>query len=493
MVVHKPSEYQQNIYDVLTTTNHNININAVAGSGKTTTLLGILERIPSNKDAVLFAFNTSVVNTLKERIQRNDNIHISTLHSYGLHQTTRKYSKIRVDANKVFAKLGKVFKKYDIPANKQGYFFYNMPKLMNLMRYTLTEPTEKNILELAFNYDINVDEEHVNMIQYLFKQIISDKEVVDFADMIYVPVTDLTLKVNKYDYVLVDESQDMNACQHQLIKKSLKRDSRLITVGDPRQSIYCFAGAHTDSFNKLSSLAGETINLPLSVSYRCPKCVVEEAQKIVPEISYAPEARNGIVRDGSLLELRDGDWILCRNLKPLIETYLWLLKNGIKSKIRGKDIGEGILSLIDKINPQTLGDLEEGFIKERENLYDRLMKKGIRNPSLHPKMELLLQRIEVLEFLMEEVTTVSKLKIFIETIFTDKLEGILLSTIHKSKGLENDTIFFICPELIPSKYATTDEDFKQEENLKYVAITRAKDELVYVHNYQFIKDIKTKI
>ena len=57
---------------------------------------------------------------------------------------------------------------------------------------------------------------------------------------------------------------------------------------------------------------------------------------------------------------------------------------------------------------------------------------------------------------------------------------------------ENDRIMFLCPELIPSKYATTDWMFEQEMNLKYVAITRAKKDLIYISGETFKSDIKSK-
>jgi len=78
-------------------------------------------------------------------------------------------------------------------------------------------------------------------------------------------------------------------------------------------------------------------------------------------------------------------------------------------------------------------------------------------------------------------------------IFSDDTRGIVLSTIHKSKGLENDRVFFLLPELLPSRFATMDWQLEQEENLRYVAITRAKKELVYVHTRQFIDDLRAKV
>ena len=108
-------------------------------------------------------------------------------------------------------------------------------------------------------------------------------------------------------------------------------------------------------------------------------------------------------------------------------------------------------------------------------------------------MELFNQRIEVIECLMDEVTDVQSLKKLIENIFTDEVKGIMLSTIHKSKGLENNRILFLCPELIPSRYATTDWMFEQERNLWYVAVTRAKQSLIYVLGAEFKKDLDSSI
>ena len=64
----KPSKYQKDIYDVFCETEENINISAVAGSGKTTVLIQLLQFIPDDKHALFVAFNNSIVDELKTRI-----------------------------------------------------------------------------------------------------------------------------------------------------------------------------------------------------------------------------------------------------------------------------------------------------------------------------------------------------------------------------------------------------------------------------------------
>lgn len=487
------SKYQKAIYKAFQLTDKNISISAVAGSGKTTTLLQLLSFIPKESSSLFLAFNNSIVDELRERNKRKD-VQIMTIHSCGWRSILKRYGKVKMNPNKCIAKTEKVLKELKIDSRRKGYFFYVIPKILDLMRCNLCENTTEAISKLILHYDINVEEEDIKVAQLAYKYLVKDKRQFDFMDMIFVPVTDGSVRLNKYEYVLCDESQDFSLCQHQFIKKCIGRNGRLITVGDPNQAIYGFAGADANSYNELANLNGVSIKMPLSVCYRCGKKIVEEAQKIVPEIKYSDKAINGFVTfDGSLQEIRRGDWVLCRNLRPLVQTYLWLLKNKVKSKIRGRDIGEGILALINKTGAKTLEQLDERLKLEEIKLIDKLKNKGVKRPSYHPKMELLHQRIDVINCLCGEVCNVKELKTVISDIFTDEVKGILLSTIHKAKGLENKRIFFLCPELIPSKYAKMDWQYEQEQNLMYVGITRAKEELIYVNGKQFLQDIINKI
>lgn len=493
----QPSKYQQDIYDKFNNTNVNINISAVAGSGKTTVLLNLLKFVKEDSNALFVAFNNSIVEELKKRIGVKNNVEISTIHSFGWQAIMRRYGKPKLNQNKIIAKIEKLFKKEEykeIKERKKGYYFYIVGKIIDLMRCNLTEHTTEAINELCERYDLFVGEKEVKIVLEVFSLMENDKTQFDFMDMIYQPVVDASIRVKKFDYVFCDESQDFSLAQQRLIQMSLNRKGRLITVGDKHQSIYGFAGADANSYEKLSKLNGDSEEMPLSVSYRCSRAVVNEAREIVPEISYSDDAKEGMVIDSNMRDnLQKGDWIICRNLKPLVQTYLWLMKNKIKSKIKGKDIGEGIIAMINQTGAKTLGGMWNMLKINQEKLYKKLQERGVRNPSLHPKMELYSQRLEVIECLMGEVNNVTKLINLISNIFTDETKGIMLSTIHKAKGLENDRVFFLCPELIPSRFATQEWMVEQEMNLKYVAITRAKSTLIYVDGASFREDIKSDI
>ena len=254
-------------------------------------------------------------------------------------------------------------------------------------------------------------------------------------------------------------------------------------------SIYGFAGADINSYNNLS-LITKMVDMPLSVCYRCAENIVIEAQTLVSHIEIADGADEGMIqREGSLKDLRYGDWILCRNVAPLVTLCLYLIKNDVKAKIRGKDIGQAIISLINSSKANSIGSLHSFFEYQLAKMKTSLAGKGVWKPEDHPKYVYLQQQIDVIKALSEGVTGIFQLFKRIEDIFTDEIKGILLSTIHKSKGLENDRILFLAPELIPNKHARQEWQLQQEYNLKYVAITRAKKELIYIPDNTFKQNI----
>jgi superfamily I DNA/RNA helicase len=57
----------------------------------------------------------------------------------------------------------------------------------------------------------------------------------------------------------------------------------------------------------------------------------------------------------------------------------------------------------------------------------------------------------------------------------------MLSTAHKSKGLESNRVLILLPNKLPLTWVNQlDWQLKQELNLKYVALTRARKELVFI-------------
>jgi superfamily I DNA/RNA helicase len=296
---------------------------------------------------------------------------------------------------------------------------------------------------------------------------------------------------------MVDECQDMNKAERELIFKCFKMGTRLIAVGDSQQALYSFAGADSDSFDILKSMPN-TQCLPLSISYRCPKNVVEFAQKLVPSIEYNDRnANEGIIKyDVPLSDVEDGDMILCRNNAPLVQVYNEFLKLGKKAFIRGKDVGANLKTIVKSIKQDRINmDCKEDglFVRLYDDLFvtrNKIMERsGIdaKTAMTSPIIDNKLDMIKALEILSEGLVTTTELINKIDEIFPkkDKKDGIALSTIHKAKGLEANNVYIACRSLMPSKSAKKDWEKKQEHNLMYVAYTRSKNILGFIDEKDF--------
>lgn len=304
-------------------------------------------------------------------------------------------------------------------------------------------------------------------------------EVTNVTDMLLNEkyVYDITVEDNHNFYangILVHNCQDISPLQFEVVKRCKTPRGRLIAVGDEKQSIYSFMGSNLDSLHAIKN-SPNTIELPLSMTYRCAVNIVDEARKVFPDgIEAAPGAVLGSVDCGSFRDAKDGDFILCRNNAPLMETFIELLKLGKRCAIMGKDYGDELVYLIDSIK-----DIW-GLEAKLEKLSESLAKKGVKMPTKVPAYAQLEEKVHVLLTLYEYFGDLEVVRNRIYDIFTDtQSKGVTLSTIHKSKGLEADNVYFLQPDLLPSKYAVTELALYAEKCLKFVAITRSRKNLIY--------------
>jgi superfamily I DNA/RNA helicase len=179
------------------------------------------------------------------------------------------------------------------------------------------------------------------------------------------------------------------------------------------------------------------------------------------------------------------DAILCRNMKPLVQTAYSLLRKGIACKVEGRDIGNGLIQLARKwkvTNLTTLADRVEGW-KERETQKWQAKGKEAQAAAVEDKAETI---ICIIEMLIEAgKTKVEDLVNWIKGLFSDTPDGekakcLTLCTIHRSKGREWQRVYWLRPDLCPSKWARTAWQMDQERNLMYVAVTRSMGELIRV-------------
>jgi hypothetical protein len=161
-----------------------------------------------------------------------------------------------------------------------------------------------------------------------------------------------------------------------------------------------------------------------------------------------------------------------------------------KSYLKGRNIGETFKTVLQQTGQDYLSRdmITDGvFPRLYERLFDMINKEISITcmeyedvVNTRPIMDFI-DTIKALEALSDGIVWKDELIRKIDTIFTDNdKDGVCLSTIHKAKGLEADNVFILCPSLMPSKYAKKEWEKTAEENLIYVAITRAKKTLNYI-------------
>ncbi len=308
---------------------------------------------------------------------------------------------------------------------------------------------------------------------------LQQKEVVDYDDMIYVPVR-LGLPVPLFDAVFVDEALDLNPAQIELVLQSVRSGGRIIAVGDRRQSIYGWRGADTKAIPNLIKRLGAT-TLPLSISYRCPRRHVRLARRLAPKMKAAPGAVDGIVRTVAEMQLpeivRQGDLIICRTNAPQIECAFTLLKHGIPAVISGKDMSTNLLSLARRVKAGTLHEMHHRLWAwhdgERQKLLDG--RASQTRLALHD------DRTASLAAIMTHCQTPEDVFAWLGNLYCQGKGAVTLSTVHRAKGLEAERVIVLRPDLLPLAVERAWEKV-QERNVEYVALTRSKRELIFVEN-----------
>src|ERR1035437_1727946 len=477
----KYSKYQLSIFEHIKKNKEHLLVNAVAGAGKTFTILKSLDFIQPYEKCIFLSFNTHIAKELKSKVP--DHVRATTLHSFGCNSMYKYYGKYSINPNKIIDICVRIID--GISPKVKWQYYYQIQKLVDLFRQDLAQ-TRDDLLQIAIKHNIDMMgfdiEKMLDDSMNVFSVALDDTGQFDFTDMVYVPAMNDSMELEKFDVVFVDEVQDLNVAQFTIVNKIVKKGGRMICIGDERQSIYGFAGADAESFYKFSQIKGIK-QLPLSVSYRCSKSVVREAQKIVSHIEYSETAVEGKVSIASYKDIEYGDWVLCRNTKPLVILCIYLIKKKQKAHIKGDEIGKSMIHMLKRINEPkfklALGKLNHQVTELKE----KLKSLGVVHPDYNEQVVAMNEKIEIIEYLGEGNNSVEKVLGLLQSIFKNDEAGIKLSTIHKAKGLENDRVFILCPELMPSKYAVQPWQQVQEQNLRYVAITRARSQLFYVKDF----------
>lgn len=461
---------QQSVIDFVKSGEGSAIVVAVAGAGKTTTLIEAAGYMSGN--VLALAFNKTIAGEMKERMPFG--VDVLTAHAFGLRALLKGGAKRRVDNSKC-PKLAREMWP-SLEQEKRGEIL----KAVSLFKQFLIDPAkpdESKIAQIEEAYDLAPARRDHALRLLARSNALSD---LDFDDMVYLAPLRRAISP-AFDWLLVDECQDLNAAQHEMIRQALKPGGRVLFVGDPAQAIYAFRGADAESFSALAR-DFDCTELGLTVSFRCPRSIVKEAQRYVSHIEAHESAPAGTVetiadKETARRAMRPADAVVCRFNAPLVGLCYSLLSEGRPARIVGRDVAQGLISLATRWAGKSFEELRGNLARWRDA---ETSKENVSDAT----KERITDQCATLETLMDALAKdgrnlVSDLVAWIEANFsgeTADARAITLSTIHKAKGLEWSRVWYWGSEERPKQAG----EGSQEDNLSYVAVTRAKAELYLV-------------
>lgn len=374
-------EYNASQLKVINSQEPNIIIIAPAGSGKTSTIVGSVEKYkkdnPTDKITVV-TFTKKATAELSNRIRLLD-VNISTIHSWS-------YSKLRILADKYAFKIqlledDAIKDILKVLCRKRNQFYLNQFQLFNYV---------------MGNYNIDIDSRIKRIFETIrldYNRFKRDKNLYDFTDLplyLYDVMTEYDEIITDIDALFVDEFQDVDPIQLKIFNL-VKNTKKKMYIGDPKQSIYIFRGAVEEVFDNLEDF----VTYNLDTNYRSYQRIIDFATTC---------------RDFGLIVINDDS---IYNITSEIDYLDTIKKSGIKCE-RGDG---GKIYLIP-----TIGSCQE-LIPNRESEY--------RDPNIVLKSLFAEKDTQVLCRSNKQVKKLQSLGIN------------NVSTIHQAKGLEYNNVILV--------------------------------------------------
>jgi DNA helicase II / ATP-dependent DNA helicase PcrA len=446
--------------DVASGAGHTVVV-ARAGAAKTTTLIEAAKRLPVGTQALFLAFNKSIADELRGRLPSSVDVH--TCHSFGLRVLRQVLPHAEVDSRKVWKAAAK--------------YRGDRQKLCRAVSLAKAAGASADVAEIVQARGINTG--HLGLqgfaraaAELREQSYATCRQSIDFDDMVWLPHV-VECSVPQYGVVFVDETQDLSPVQVDLALHAAGGGGRVVAVGDDRQACYAFRGAGTDSLQHVQTRLDAKV-LRLTVSFRCARAIITEAQRWVPDIEAAPGAPAGAVKAASMADMAqqaaEGDFILSRTNAPIVTLAWQLLAAGRRVSVIGRDFGAGVAALI---RSQKAGTPSE--------LLAKLGAWAAREAARGDEPEGLSDKLACAQALTRGAASIAEVLQRVSALFDGPSNGIRLSTTHRAKGLEADKVWVLSKSFLPSKRLSSRySEMVQEQNLQYIAATRARAELIYV-------------
>jgi DNA helicase II / ATP-dependent DNA helicase PcrA len=464
------SSLQQAIFEEIKQPTQNILIQAVAGSGKTTTIIKAMDYAPGT--SLFMAFNKAIAEDIRRKTSVGD---VKTLNALGHKLWAENRPRAKLNARKQIEILKQIMGDSD-DFREYGYSLSRVCGLAKNNAFGLVHrPEAEDFVGLIDNYGFDIPADRVEDFAFVcregFERSRLDEATFDFDDQLWTPVYE-RWQFPKYDNVLIDEGQDMSPIQHLMAYDLWVNGARLTVVGDRHQAIYGFRGASHGSMDFLKTKF-QMKEMPLSISYRCSQSVVLAAQEFCPEIQCRDGAPQGELFYNSEDPLKwDHFMVICRNNAPLFKEILRCVRNQEPCQVLSNFL-DSFQGFIRGFKATYTSDLEAKLDRWFERESEAAKAKRQRG-----KLQSLTDRYDTIKLLCREFKLVADMVQMVKRL-GESTRGPIFVTIHKSKGLEHEHVYLLRPDLLGGFGELTAEQQQQEENLHYVGITRAIETLTY--------------
>lgn len=466
--------------------NTDIKINAVAGSGKTTTVIEYARTRPERSRILYLAFNKSVKLEASHKFSQKGmrSVKVETAHSLAYKNIVYKHG---YKVKSTGYQTSEIVELLGIQGTGEKHMEYILANHVSKFMAYFCNSDKMKVQEL--NYSDTVQDPKaktfvVKYYAYIEKQTRillgkMDKGEIDITHDFYLKKFQLSRPTLPFDYILFDEGQDASAA---MLDVFLTQKATKVIVGDTHQQIYGWRYA----VNSLEKANFQTFHL--SNSFRFGSSIAKLALDVLDWkkiLNIHHEAK--LEGKGENGKPKTKAYIARTNLGLLVKAIDIVVDGRMAKKIyfegnfNSYNYADDGASLYDVLN------LYNG---KRDHIRDKLIAQM---PSMKDLEDYVEKTEDVQLGMMVELVKEygNELPKIIKTIKDKHLENedrdkaeIIFSTVHRSKGMEYDEVVLVKDFMTKEKLETRikenpDKDMdiaklNEEINLLYVAITRAK-------------------
>ena len=372
------------------------------GSGKTATLVERTKNLitkhgvsPSN--ILVITFTKAAANEMKLRFEKemeshygNGKVTFGTFHAIFFMVLKLAYnynsSNIISDETKYQAMLELI--------NRYGLEYRDENELMSGI-FGEISMIKNSRIPLEHFYSTQCGEGVFRKIYQDYEAFLKKHRLIDFDDMLTLTYDlfkerpdILSAWQKKYQYILVDEFQDINQIQYDIVRMLAAPENNLFMVGDDDQSIYRFRGSKPEIMLHVPKDYSEVKQVQLEINYRCPKAIVEASQKLISQnkerFSKKILAWEQVEREKKPQKQEVTGEIRFQQFQSQREEILFIIKE-IEARLkRGSNLSDIAILFRTNMQPRFLMEQLMAYnvdFKTRDqipNLYDHWIARDIR-------------------------------------------------------------------------------------------------------------------